>query len=69
MTDSLSSDRLSILRQRAEQHSYVDGPIGVTKPELLALITCAEVMRTAYIYLVRDDRAKALKALTVLEQA
>jgi hypothetical protein len=39
----------------------------VTRVELLALVECAEVLQTAYIYLVRDDRAKALKALKTLE--
>jgi hypothetical protein len=67
---SVSSDRLSKLKQRAaefmQRSSAPYRSMSVPIEQLIGLIECAEIVQTDYLLLSDDQRMKALHALKEL---
>lgn len=62
-----TSEKLSSIRAIAEVAAKLFNGVGVNPTDLLALIECAEIVRTDYLLLSRSQQRKALRALKVLE--
>lgn len=70
-----TSDVLSRLKHAAQEVIRTDGGMTACKHfhseldpnRVLALIECAEIVRTDYLLLSRSQQRKALRALKVLE--
>lgn len=70
MSEHLSPDRLSKLKQRAAEmmlrSSAPYRSIAVAAEHIVALVECAEIVQTDYLLLSDDQRMKALHALKEL---